>query len=61
MVDATKLKYKRKCQFISKCPCATGWCMNRDPDPNCIKLLISAYHNATDSRFTIFDDGEGVN
>jgi hypothetical protein len=59
MVDTTKLKYRGECRFISKCPCATGWCMNRNPDTECIKLLISAYHNAADSRSTMFDDEKG--
>jgi hypothetical protein len=30
-----------KCQFINKCPCATGRCNIQTPNENCIQQLIS--------------------
>lgn len=30
----------RACRFINRCPSATGWCNNRNPDNECVRLLL---------------------
>lgn len=31
------------CRFYNKCPSASGWCKNDQPNKNCVAFILSAY------------------
>lgn len=38
-------KQKRICKFYNECPSRSGWCLNRQPEAECVEFIITAYHN----------------
>lgn len=39
-----------KCKYYDVCPSATGWCLNRSPDAECVGLVIGTYRRLKEQK-----------